>query len=304
MSRSRARTARRPDLRGRRPPGDRRGRGPRGRGAVGRGRRPGAPPEGLLRRHRRPCWGPIAVGGLRRPAGGVPGARPRRGRRLRRAGARSSSRERGPGQPARAAAGGRAGPGGPELPPGGGADAGALARGRPRARAQPPDAARLAGGPAGPAGRGDAGRGARLRGRARCSRRPSSCSPTSRTSPRRPRSRSAASGSSTRTSRRPGSAPVRAIRAFGGYAGWAGGQLEEEVAEEAWVDVRRRRRGRLHGRPRGPLEPGAGAQGRLVAHHRAHAGGPLAATERQARRRGTRLAGRRRPRVAGGTGTG
>jgi putative transcriptional regulator len=30
---------------------------------------------------------------------------------------------------------------------------------------------------------------------------------------------------------------IRAIRAFGGYAGWAGGQLEEEVAEEAWVDA-------------------------------------------------------------------
>ena len=33
-----------------------------------------------------------------------------------------------------------------------------------------------------------------------------------------------------------GLGPVRAIRAFGGYAGWAGGQLEEELAEEAWVD--------------------------------------------------------------------
>jgi putative transcriptional regulator len=30
---------------------------------------------------------------------------------------------------------------------------------------------------------------------------------------------------------------IRAIRAFGGYAGWAGGQLEQEVAEEAWVDA-------------------------------------------------------------------
>jgi putative transcriptional regulator len=29
----------------------------------------------------------------------------------------------------------------------------------------------------------------------------------------------------------------RAIRAFGGYAGWAGGQLEQEVEEEAWVDA-------------------------------------------------------------------
>lgn len=29
---------------------------------------------------------------------------------------------------------------------------------------------------------------------------------------------------------------VRAIRAFGGYAGWAGGQLEAEMAEEAWVE--------------------------------------------------------------------
>ncbi len=33
-----------------------------------------------------------------------------------------------------------------------------------------------------------------------------------------------------------GLGPVRAIRAFGGYAGWAGGQLEEEMAEEAWVE--------------------------------------------------------------------
>jgi putative transcriptional regulator len=30
---------------------------------------------------------------------------------------------------------------------------------------------------------------------------------------------------------------IRAIRAFGGYAGWAGGQLEQEVEEEAWVDA-------------------------------------------------------------------
>lgn len=30
---------------------------------------------------------------------------------------------------------------------------------------------------------------------------------------------------------------LRAIRAFGGYAGWGGGQLEREVAEEAWVDA-------------------------------------------------------------------
>jgi putative transcriptional regulator len=30
---------------------------------------------------------------------------------------------------------------------------------------------------------------------------------------------------------------VRAIRAFGGYAGWAGGQLEQEIGEEAWIDA-------------------------------------------------------------------
>jgi putative transcriptional regulator len=30
---------------------------------------------------------------------------------------------------------------------------------------------------------------------------------------------------------------VRAIRAFGGYAGWAAGQLEQEIAEEAWLDA-------------------------------------------------------------------
>lgn len=30
---------------------------------------------------------------------------------------------------------------------------------------------------------------------------------------------------------------VRAIRAFGGYAGWSGGQLEEELAQEAWIDA-------------------------------------------------------------------
>jgi putative transcriptional regulator len=30
---------------------------------------------------------------------------------------------------------------------------------------------------------------------------------------------------------------VRSIRAFGGYAGWSGGQLEEEISEEAWIDA-------------------------------------------------------------------
>ena len=30
---------------------------------------------------------------------------------------------------------------------------------------------------------------------------------------------------------------TRAIRAFGGYAGWAGGQLEEELNDEAWIDA-------------------------------------------------------------------
>ena len=30
---------------------------------------------------------------------------------------------------------------------------------------------------------------------------------------------------------------IRAIRAYGGYAGWASGQLEQEIAEEAWIDA-------------------------------------------------------------------
>ena len=30
---------------------------------------------------------------------------------------------------------------------------------------------------------------------------------------------------------------TRAMRAFGGYAGWTAGQLEQEIAEEAWVDA-------------------------------------------------------------------
>jgi putative transcriptional regulator len=30
---------------------------------------------------------------------------------------------------------------------------------------------------------------------------------------------------------------VGAVRAFGGYAGWSGGQLEQEIAEEAWIDA-------------------------------------------------------------------
>lgn len=32
-------------------------------------------------------------------------------------------------------------------------------------------------------------------------------------------------------------AGVRSLRAFGGYAGWSGGQLEQEIAEEAWIDA-------------------------------------------------------------------
>ncbi len=30
---------------------------------------------------------------------------------------------------------------------------------------------------------------------------------------------------------------VRSVRAFGGYAGWGAGQLEGELAEEAWIDA-------------------------------------------------------------------
>jgi putative transcriptional regulator len=30
---------------------------------------------------------------------------------------------------------------------------------------------------------------------------------------------------------------VRAIRAYGGYAGWGEGQLEQELAEDAWIDA-------------------------------------------------------------------
>ena len=30
---------------------------------------------------------------------------------------------------------------------------------------------------------------------------------------------------------------VRAIRAFGGYAGWSAGQLEDEFAQEAWIEA-------------------------------------------------------------------
>lgn len=32
-------------------------------------------------------------------------------------------------------------------------------------------------------------------------------------------------------------AAVRAIRAYGGYAGWGQGQLEGEIAEDAWIDA-------------------------------------------------------------------
>lgn len=30
---------------------------------------------------------------------------------------------------------------------------------------------------------------------------------------------------------------VRAVRAFSGYAGWAAGQLEAEIAQDAWIDA-------------------------------------------------------------------
>ncbi len=32
-------------------------------------------------------------------------------------------------------------------------------------------------------------------------------------------------------------ARIRSIRAFGGYSGWAPGQLEAEIADEAWIDA-------------------------------------------------------------------
>jgi putative transcriptional regulator len=33
------------------------------------------------------------------------------------------------------------------------------------------------------------------------------------------------------------SGELRAVRAFGGYAGWSAGQLEEEFADEAWIEA-------------------------------------------------------------------
>ena len=44
---------------------------------------------------------------------------------------------------------------------------------------------------------------------------------------------------------------VRAIRAYGGYAGWGEGQLEREIAEEAWIDASPRRDDVFGGDPDG-----------------------------------------------------
>lgn len=44
-------------------------------------------------------------------------------------------------------------------------------------------------------------------------------------------------------SREPGDLPIdelEALRVFGGYAGWSGGQLEQEIAQEAWFVVESR----------------------------------------------------------------
>lgn len=36
---------------------------------------------------------------------------------------------------------------------------------------------------------------------------------------------------------RPVAHAISGLRAFGGYAGWAAGQLDDEIAEEAWIDA-------------------------------------------------------------------
>ena len=64
---------------------------------------------------------------------------------------------------------------------------------------------------------------------------------------------------------------VTAVRVFSGYSGWGPGQLEAELAQEAWITVSRRPRRRLR-RSRRPVGPRAGTQGRPLPPGGPHAG--------------------------------
>ena len=68
---------------------------------------------------------------------------------------------------------------------------------------------------------------------------------------------------------------IRRARVFAGHAGWGPGQLEDELAEEAWIIEPPTARGDLHGRARGPVGGRPAPQGASLRAAGDDAAGPV-----------------------------